>query len=391
MLSRGINVLGYEKRLLEAIAAAYKERTESLLDALSRPPREYAVRVNTLKVDVEKVVGALIEMGVDCRPSPVLEEAVMVSVEGPFSVEREGKSVVARKGAAESVMMGSNLYAPGVLKTEKYRVGDVVSVEDPRGHIVGKGIARMPPKTDRTSRRGVAVEVRESVYRLPPFRESELYRNGLIREQSLPAMIASRVLEPERGETIVDLCAAPGGKTLHIAQLIGDYGKIYAFDHSERRMESLKMDAVRLGVKSVIPICHDSRYVDKDFPTLRADKVIVDPPCSALGVRPKLYEDATYARVMGCAEYQKQFMRAASRITKRGGAIVYSTCTLTLEENEDVVMYAVKELGLELEEQCMRIGEGGFVEGLGRVQRFSPDVLDMPGYFIAKFIKTKEG
>ncbi|MGC8936742.1 MAG: RsmB/NOP family class I SAM-dependent RNA methyltransferase, partial [Candidatus Methanomethylicaceae archaeon] len=255
----------------------------------------------------------------------------------------------------------------------------------------GNGVAMLPPKTDCTKKRGLAVSIKESIYRLPPFRESELYVKGLIREQGLPAMIASKVLEPQKGEVVVDLCAAPGGKTLHIAQLMGDSGRIYAFDHSEGRMESLKRDAARLGIRSVIPICGDSRYVDRDFPDLKAERVIVDPPCSALGVRPKLYEEATYAKVKGCAEYQKQFMRVASKITKKGGVIVYSTCTLTLEENEEVVMFALNELGLELEDQSIRIGEGGFLDGLGKTQRFSPDILEMPGYFIAKFVKTRRG
>lgn len=390
MEGRVENRLGYERRLLEAIVAAYGGRTNSVLDALSRAPREYAIRVNKRKVDVDRVVKGLAEMGVECRVSPILEEAVLVEVKGPFRLEREGKIVIAKKGAAESVMMGSNLYGPGVLRTEKYRLGEVVSVSDPKGHLVGKGIARMPPKTDCAKRHGVAVEIKESVYRLPPFRESWLYREGLIREQSVPAMIASRVLEPKPGETVVDMCAAPGGKTLHIAQLMGDEGKVHAFDHSEERLKALRVDAERLGVRSVITVCKDSRYIDRDFPTLRADKVIVDPPCSALGVRPKLYEDATYAKVRGCADYQKQFMGVASRITKRGGTIVYSTCTLTLEENEEVVMHAVDELGLDLDDQCIRVGEGGFLVGLGKVQRFSPDLLEMTGYFIAKFVKVRD-
>jgi 16S rRNA (cytosine967-C5)-methyltransferase len=383
------NILGYEERLLQALFQAYGSRLEGVMQALGKPPKEYALRVNTLRADVDRVILALQEMGAECRLSPLIEEAVLVKVNGPYQLERSGKIVVARKGAAESVMLGSRLYAPGVLKTEKYRVGEVVSVEDPKGHLVGKGIAMMPPKTDDLKRRGVAVDTKESIYRLPPLRDSELYGSGLIREQSIPAMIASKVLEPGRGETIVDMCAAPGGKTLHIAQLIENEGRVYAFDHSEGRMAGLLADMARLGIKCVVPMCHDSRYIDKDFPTLKADRVIVDPPCSALGVRPKLYEETTYRRVGGCAEYQKHFMRAASRIVKRGGVIVYSTCTLTLEENEAVVRFSMDELGLELEDQIIRVGEGGFGEGLGRVQRFSPDRLDMPGYFIAKFTKTR--
>ncbi|MGQ9759385.1 MAG: PUA domain-containing protein [Candidatus Methanomethylicaceae archaeon] len=392
MAAKGIeNILGYEERLLESLVASYGSRAEGVLDALARPPKEYAIRVNTLKADVERVMKGLIDSGVRCRVSPIVEEAVLVEVQGPFGLERVGKTVVARKGAAESVMLGSKLYAPGILKTEKYRVGDIVCVEDPKGHLVGRGVAMMPPKTDNLKRYGVAVETRESMYRLPPFRESREYREGLIREQSLPAMITSKVLEPRRGEVIVDMCAAPGGKTLHIAQLMGDSGRIYAFDHADGRMKGLLADMERMGVRSIVPVCHDSRYLDRDFPTLRADRIIVDPPCSALGVRPKLYEEMTYQRVLGCAEYQKQFMRVASRVVKREGIIVYSTCTLMLEENEDVVRFAMDELGLELEDQPIRIGEGGFGSGLGRVQRFSPDLLDMPGYFIAKFVKVRGG
>jgi 16S rRNA (cytosine967-C5)-methyltransferase len=219
------NILGYEERLLQALFQAYGSRLEGVMQALGKPPKEYALRVNTLRTDVDRVILALQEMGAECRLSPLIEEAVLVKVNGPYQLERSGKIVVARKGAAESVMLGSRLYAPGVLKTEKYRVGEVVSVEDPKGHLVGKGIAMMPPKTDDLKRRGVAVDTKESIYRLPPLRDSELYGSGLIREQSIPAMIVSKVLEPGRGETIVDMCAAPGGKTLHIAQLIENEGE----------------------------------------------------------------------------------------------------------------------------------------------------------------------
>lgn len=383
--------LGYEKRLLEALIGAYGSRTEAVLEALTRPPKEYAIRVNTLKRDAERVMEELDRAGIQCRLSPIIEEAVLVEVEGPFSVERSGKVVVARKGAAESVMLGSKLYAPGVLKTERYRIGEVVCVESPKGHLVGRGVAMMPPKTDSLKRHGLAVDIKESIYRLPSFRETKLYEEGLIREQSIPAMIASKVLEPRRGEIIVDMCAAPGGKAIHIAELMGDEGRVYAFDHSEERMKALSREVERMGVRSVVPVCHDSRYLDSDFPTLKADRVIVDPPCSALGVRPKLYEDATYQKVLGCAEYQKQFIKVASKIIKRRGVIVYSTCTLTKEENEGVVRFALEELGLELDEQEIRVGEGGFGDGLGLAQRFSPDILNMPGYFIAKFVKVREG
>ncbi|MCS7097427.1 MAG: RsmB/NOP family class I SAM-dependent RNA methyltransferase [Candidatus Methanomethyliaceae archaeon] len=379
------NLLDYEDNLLRSLIEIYGARLSAIISAISRPPKEYALRVNTLRTDIYKVINEINEMGFNCRASEIIDEAVLVEIKGPYQVEKLGKLVVAKKGAAESVMLGSKLYAPGVLRCEKYRVGEMVRIEDPRGHIVGRGIALMPPKVDDKKKRGLAVDTKESIYRLPPFRETSLYKLGLIREQGIPAMIVSRELEPKKGEIIVDMCAAPGGKTLHIAQLIEDQGRIYAFDNSKDRLMSLIEDAERLGFKSIIPICHDSRFLDVDFPSLKADKVLVDPPCSALGVRPKLYEDSNYKRVLGCAEYQKQFMKVASKIVKKGGIIVYSTCTLTLEENEKIVEFALENLGLELEDQYIKVGEEGF--GIKLVQRFNPDKLEMPGYFIAKFVK----
>jgi 16S rRNA C967 or C1407 C5-methylase (RsmB/RsmF family) len=378
----------YKKSLLELLAKTYSDRTLKVLEALRRSPKEYAVRVNTLRTNADEVMERFSQMGVVCRRSEVLEEAILIKVQGPYAVRREGKQIVAEKGAAESVMMGSKLYAPGILRTDKYRVGEGVYITDIYDHVVGRGIALIPPKVNSKKGRGLAVDTTETVYRLPPFREGELYKKGMIREQSLPAMITSRVLDPQKGETVVDMCAAPGGKALHIAQLMEGRGVIYAFDHSEKRLNALRVDVERLGAHNIRVFCSDARYLDRDFSTLKADRVLVDPPCSALGVRPKLYEDATVDEVLGCAEYQRQFLRVAGTIVKRGGTIVYSTCTLTLEENEDIAKFAMEELGLELEDQGIRIGEPGFgVEIYRKAQRFSPDVLEMPGYFIAKFRK----
>lgn len=197
------------------------------------------------------------------------------------------------------------------------------------------------------------------------------------------------MLDPQKGDTVVDMCAAPGGKTLHMAQLMECQGTIYAFDNSEKKMATLRSDATSLGACNIRALCSDSRYLDRDHPQVRADRVLVDPPCSALGVRPKLYEETTVQEIMGCVQYQKQFLGVAHRIAVRGGVIVYSTCTLTLRENEDMVRFAVDELGLEPEGQPIVLGEGGVGGGtLSKVQRFSPDLLEMPGYFIARFRKA---
>jgi 16S rRNA C967 or C1407 C5-methylase (RsmB/RsmF family) len=116
-----------------------------------------------------------------------------------------------------------------------------------------------------------------------------------------------------------------------------------------------------------------------------ANRVLVDPPCSALGVRPKLYEDCTLQEVMAAAKYQIQFLATAKSLTEVGGIIVYSTCTLSIAENEGVVKQAIDNLGLELVSQAIIIGEPGLLKGTEAAQRFSPDRVETPGYFIAKF------
>jgi 16S rRNA C967 or C1407 C5-methylase (RsmB/RsmF family) len=376
----------YRRDLLDLLAKMYGERTARVLEVLRTPPKDYALRVNTLRASREEVVDFFTSRGARCKKSGHLDEAISIEVEGPFSVESVGARVLADKYAAESVMLGSNLYGPGVLRSEKVRPGDRAYVTDRLGHVVGRGIAWQSSAVRHG--KGVAVATVESVYRLPAIRESELFAQGKIVEQSLPAMVTARVLAPLKGETVVDMCAAPGSKTLHIAQLQEDSGTIYAFENSPKRLKRMREEIQRLGIRSVKLAMKDSRYLAEDCPNLKADRVLVDPPCSALGVRPKLYEESSAKEVGSCANYQKQFLRTASRIVKKGGVVVYSTCTLTTQENEEIVGYGIDELGLELEEPDLRLGLGGIGGGaLSKVQRFDPDVIDVPGYFIAKLIK----
>ncbi len=384
-LEEAASQLRYRKDLLEMMVSIYGNRTSKVLGALKRAPKEYAVRVNTLKADTNDVIEALASEGIPCRASELVPEAVLIEVEGPFEVKRQGKQVVARKGAAESVMMGSKLYGPGVLRTDKYRPGGRVYITDIYDHVVGTGLAVLPPKVTSEIMKGMAVDTTESVYRLPPLRESTLHAKGIIREQSLPAMIVSRELDPKPGETIIDMCAAPGGKSLHISQLMEGKGEVLAFDHSEKRLEVLRRDAKELGATNLVAECRDSRYLGEDKRGLVVDRVLVDPPCSALGVRPKLYEDCTLEEVVGAAKYQIQFLAAAKKVVKPGGTIVYSTCTLSALENEGVVKHAIETLGLELVRQRIFVGEPGFQRGAELSQRFSPDRVETPGYFIAKF------
>jgi 16S rRNA (cytosine967-C5)-methyltransferase len=115
----------------------------------------------------------------------------------------------------------------------------------------------------------------------------------------------------------------------------------------------------------------------------KADRVIIDPPCSNLGVRP-LEESREWRDIVNLSEYQRQFIKSARELLKPGGVLVYSTCTVTFKENEENIIYAVEELGFTAREPEVEVPYAEKTSYRGVVAyRFSPILHDMPGYFIA--------
>jgi 16S rRNA (cytosine967-C5)-methyltransferase len=166
---------------------------------------------------------------------------------------------------------------------------------------------------------------------------SREWEEGLFMPQSRAAMAVARVLDPQPGDSVLDLCAAPGGKTTHLAALMGNQGRIVAVERHEGRAEALRRTARRMGADIV-----DVRTANAAEPHEPAayDRVLVDPPCSDLGTlssRPdarwrKHAEDP--ARLAG---QQATILRAGLEALKPGGTLVYSTCTISPQENEGVV------------------------------------------------------
>ncbi|MHC1591039.1 MAG: PUA domain-containing protein [Candidatus Helarchaeales archaeon] len=366
----------------------YGTRARDILDALSRPSSFFFIRVNTLKIQPQDLVEMLKREGFKPKMHPHFPDAICLPVQGPFQMENRGKEVRVDKFAAESVFTGSDLYGPGIIGVEKIRKGEIVRIVDPRGKTVGMGIAQRDSKELLKQKEGVAVKILESPYRVPDMRTSPLFENGFWFNQSLPAMVVSRVLDPQPDELIVDLCAAPGGKTTHVAQLMKNRGQIIAIDRSPHRIEKLKQHVKRLGIENVeiIQTRKIKKFLEERNLEKKADRVIVDPPCSALGVRPKLFDETTCKDVENHSNYQKFFLHLAAKIVKPGGFIVYSTCTLTREENELNVQYVKNKFGWRVEKQSPLLGNIGEIgEEKENLQRFYPDVHDTTGYFIALF------
>ncbi len=166
--------------------------------------------------------------------------------------------------------------------------------------------------------------------------QTKAFLEGLFQVQDQSAGLACLLLRPKPGERIVDLCAAPGGKLCYIAQLSEDKGKIVGVDINGKRLNLVRENCLSLGIKSFSLIRGDGRY----FHTKPVDKVLVDAPCSGLGVLSKkadLRWKMTPQRLERLVALQRELLQNGATLLKRGGLLVYSTCTIEPEENQLMV------------------------------------------------------
>ena len=226
---------------------------------------------------------------------------------------------------------------------------------------------RVPPLSARVNRlraepqalaaalaaRGVAVEpgrfLPEALRLGHGVQPAELaaFREGALTWQDESSMLAVHVLDPRPGELVVDVAAAPGGKATHIAERMGDRGRVVACDIDRRRLSKVGEAARRLGLGCIEPLALDGRKLPERLGG-RADRVLADVPCTGLGViarRPDLRWRKAPADVEALARLQRELLRAAAACLKPGGVLVYSTCTTEPEENQQVVEGFLAEAG----------------------------------------------
>ena len=175
------------------------------------------------------------------------------------------------------------------------------------------------------------------VQRLGPLLEDRLIEKGLLAVQDESAGLAVRLLDPHPDETIVDACAAPGGKTTYIATRMRDHGRVLAFDVHPKRTELIRRAALQQGLTSIVAEALDLRQVSERYPELQADRVLLDVPCSGLGVLAKRADLRWHRRPEELDELvrlQDELLETAARLVRPGGVLVYSTCTIEPEENE---------------------------------------------------------
>ena len=378
-----------DARLYSSLSRVYGSLTKTVVEKLYTPSHRLYVRVDTLLTTRDELLDIFRSRGFRVEPDPYVEEALYFIVEGPYKVPVLDKLVIVDKEGAESIMLGANLYAPGVVGFDDFREGEELTVLAPNGEPIAIVKAVVSSDKLKFMNKGVVGVNILSRYRAPPLRDQPEYEKGYFYPQSLPAMITTHILDPKPYELIVDMNAAPGGKTSHIIQLTRGLARVVAFERSVGKALVLTNTLNRLRMnRNVVVLPMDSRYIDVDLNLVgRVDKVLVDPPCTGLGVRPKVYIDKKYEDVLVASRYQIQFLKTASRILKCNGYVVYSTCTITFEENELVSLKAMKEYGLEpIDPGFQPYAERVEYEDLIAV-RYSPLGYDMPGYYIVLFKK----
>jgi len=221
------------------------------------------------------------------------------------------------------------------------------------------------------------------------------YNQGWFQVQDESSMLASHILDPQPGEAIIDACAAPGGKSTHIAELMGNKGRVLAFDIDPLRLPLIVESARRLGIS--ILECQVADISRQDACAPRVDRVLVDAPCTGLGVLRRRVEARwrrTPDELETFPELQYEILSSAARHVKSGGVLVYCTCTIEPEENQQVVERFLREnpdfriqnaLPFLLAELRERQSES-LVTAEGYMQTY-PHLHDMDGFFAARMTR----
>ncbi|MBE3582867.1 MAG: 16S rRNA (cytosine(967)-C(5))-methyltransferase RsmB [Limnochordaceae bacterium] len=174
------------------------------------------------------------------------------------------------------------------------------------------------------------------VHGFPRLEQSSLFQQGLFQVQDDSSMLVAYAVDPRPGQTVLDLCSAPGGKSTHLGERLGNTGRVIAFDPNPRKLQLVQEAARRLGLTNVYTQVADAREVRGP----QAPRVLVDAPCTGLGVirrRPELRWRQRPDHLPELVRLQKEILTAAARLVAPGGRLVYSTCTTEPEENEDNV------------------------------------------------------
>ena len=227
------------------------------------------------------------------------------------------------------------------------------------------------------------------VENLKDIENNSLYKEGLFTVQDISSMLVGKVMNPKENSLVLDVCSAPGGKTTHMATLMNNTGQVVSRDIYDHKLKLIKASCKRLNLTNVDVEEYNAMKMDKDS-IGKFDYVLADVPCSGLGIirrKPEIkYKEKEEFRDL--PPIQKKILENASKYVKKGGTLIYSTCTIQDSENIDVIkeflqknknfeLAPIDEVKVDLDNQ-----EKGYM-------KIYPNVHEMDGFFISKLIRVR--
>ncbi len=288
-----------------------------------------------------------------------------------------------RMGEAEALTLAEALNQPAPLDLR------VNSIKATREEVMAQ-LALAPILSEATPYAPLGLRVLKK----PALQNLPLFKDGLIEVQDEGSQLLAQVVGAKRGEMVVDFCAGAGGKTLALGALMRNTGRLYAFDVSEKRLAKLKPRLARSGLSNVHPvqIAHENDAKIKRLAG-KIDRVLVDSPCSGLGTlrrNPDVKWRQTPQSLVELNAKQSAILAGAARLVKSGGRLVYATCSLLSEENEDIVGaflqthpdFALVPMSDVLAEQKIALEMGDYLKLL-------PHLHQTDGFFAAVLERRK--
>jgi len=232
-------------------------------------------------------------------------------------------------------------------------------------------------------------EVLKETYNLGSLHE---YLQGYFYLQNVASMLPAIILDPKPGETIIDMCAAPGGKATHMAQIMNNKGSLILIERNSKRIPALEINLRRMGVLNSIVLNLDAINLQKL--NIEADKILLDAPCTGEGLirqDKSRKKSKTQKDIEKLAGIQKKLLNSGLKVLKPGGTLLYSTCSIAPEENEFVINDVLQDrLEYSIIPLNNRYGVSGLTRVLGKVlrkdlklsQRLYPHIHNTIGFFI---------
>ncbi|EJO5347934.1 16S rRNA (cytosine(967)-C(5))-methyltransferase RsmB [Clostridium botulinum] len=218
--------------------------------------------------------------------------------------------------------------------------------------------------------------------------KNPLFQEGAITVQDESAMLIAPSMELTEESIVLDLCSAPGGKTTHISEIMNNKSKIYAYDIYENKLSLIKDNAKRLGIKNIETYIGDGSIINKKLKE-KAHRVLIDVPCSGLGIirkKPEIKWTKNEKEIKDIINIQRKIMNNAAFYLKQGGILLYSTCTLNKEENEENINWFLKKhTNFKIEPLYYGDVDNIIYHKEGFVSILPNDKMD--GFFIAKLKK----